>query len=84
MSLFEHFVEVLSCYLEASIRIRIQVRSKLKGRIRIRIKVTSRIRIRINVMRIRNTAKLYRLAFYWECAFSYILRRCQGYITGGT
>jgi hypothetical protein len=52
MGLFEHIFEVLSRYLEARIWIRI------------RIKVTSGIRIRINVMRIRNTAKLYRLAFY--------------------
>jgi hypothetical protein len=53
MSLFEHFVKVLSLYLEARIRIRI----KVKDRIRIRIKETSRIRIqiRIKVIRIRNT-----------------------------
>jgi hypothetical protein len=46
MSLFEHFLKVLSHYLE----VRVQIRTKVKGRIRIRIriKVTSKIRIRIN------------------------------------
>jgi hypothetical protein len=49
MSLFKHFLKVLSFYLEARIRIRIQIRIKVKVRIRIRIgiKVTSMIRIRI-------------------------------------
>ncbi len=36
------------------------IRIKLKGRIRIRIKVKERIRIHINVMRISNTAKIYK------------------------
>jgi hypothetical protein len=44
LSLFKHFVKVLSLYFEARIRIRI----------RIRIKLTSRIQFRIKVMRIRN------------------------------
>jgi hypothetical protein len=37
MSLFEHFFEVLSLYLEARIRIRIRIRIEVKSRIRIRI-----------------------------------------------
>ncbi len=49
--LFVQFFKVLSLYLEARIRIRIN----MKGKIRIRIKMTSRIRIHFNVMRIRNT-----------------------------
>jgi hypothetical protein len=49
MSLFEHFFKVLSLFLEARIRIRIEV----KGGIRIRIKVKNRIRIKM--MRVRNT-----------------------------
>ncbi len=67
MILFEHFVKVLSLYLEARIRISIKMKDKIQ--IRIRINVTSRIRIcikvkgrsqiriciRIKVMRIRNT-----------------------------
>jgi len=47
LSLYEHFIKVLSLYLEARIHIRI----KVKGRIQIpsRIKVKCRIRIRIRV-----------------------------------
>jgi hypothetical protein len=54
ISLFQHFFQVLSLYLEARNRIRIHF--KVKGIVRIRIKVTSRIRIRIKVIWIRNTA----------------------------
>jgi hypothetical protein len=48
MSLFEHFFEVLSLYLEAGIRIWIKVKGRIRIRIRIRIEVKSRIRIRIS------------------------------------
>jgi len=54
MSLFEHFFNVLSLYLEARIRICI----KVTIRFRIRIKVTNWIGIRIKVMQICNTLML--------------------------
>ncbi len=57
MSLFEHFLKVLSLYLEASIRIRIGFHIKVTSRIRIRIKVTSRIRIRIGIHEMTVTRK---------------------------
>ncbi len=50
MSQFEHFVKVLSLYLEA--RIWIRNRSGIKGQ---KGRTRIRIRFRINVMRIRNT-----------------------------
>jgi hypothetical protein len=47
MSLFEHFLKILSRYLEDRTRICIRIRIKVKGRIRIHIP--------IKVIRIRNT-----------------------------
>jgi hypothetical protein len=66
MSQSEHFFKILSHYLEAMIRIRIEVKGRIL--ILIRIKVTIRIwiringiRFRINVMRIRDRNTVWRV-----------------------